>query len=237
MNGLRKNLIEFDKIVQKVHRSGLTIVIAPPISLMFEFSRIVRNTPIKLSGQNCHKEENGAYTGEISAEMLKDSGASYVILGHSERRLGYGETSKMVSMKALAAGQYGLTPIICIGEDLRSYEANKTKNVIQEQLETSINLKILNGNPVIAYEPIWAIGQKRTPKLSDIKIIHLFIRNYLFDNFGKSALDRCKLIYGGSVTKKNAANILSLDEVDGVLIGGASLNPKDFLDLINTLKN
>ncbi len=237
MNGLRRDLIEFDKIVHKIDQSTLNIVIAPPISLMYQFSGIVRNTSITLSGQNCHEEEKGAYTGEISSAMLKDSGASYVILGHSERRVGYGESSKIVSIKALKAIQNELTPIICIGEDFHSYEAKETKNVILEQLKSSINLKILNASPIIAYEPIWAIGQKRTPTLSDIKIIHLFIKNYLSNNFGNPAMERCKLIYGGSVNIKNASNILSLDEVDGVLIGGASLKPKDFLDLINTVES
>lgn len=237
MNGLRKDLIDFGGIIQRIHQSSVNVVLAPPISLMYEFSIIVRNTSITLSGQNCHQEGMGAYTGEISPEMLKDSGASYVILGHSERRIHHGETSKIVNMKAMAAIKYGLTPIICIGEDLSTYEAKATTNFIQEQLESSLTSKIINGNPIIAYEPIWAIGQKRTPKLSDIKMIHLFIRDYLYNNFGKSALGRCKLIYGGSVNGTNVANILSLDGVDGVLIGGASLKQKDFINLIETAED
>lgn len=237
MNGRSKDLVDIDLLFKKVPQQQIDIVIAPPATLLYELKGL--NTPknLLLSGQNCHQVECGAYTGEISAAMLKEAGANYVILGHSERRTVYKETSTLVRLKALEAVKQGLIPIICVGENLKSYENNQTLNVIERQLKVSLNSKIICNNLVIAYEPVWAIGSNKTPSPEEIEKVHSFIKNHISERFGEHATNHCRIIYGGSVNKNNALKIFSLINVDGGLIGGASLKATDFLELIMILKN
>ena len=237
MNGQSKDLIDINLLLKKITQNEIDIVIAPPATLLSEFKGLNTQKNLLLSGQNCHQVERGAYTGEISAAMLKDAGANYVILGHSERRKTYKETSTLVRLKASEAVKHGLTPIICVGEHLKSYESNQTLNVIERQLRVSLNSKIICDNLVIAYEPVWAIGSNKTPSPEEIEKVHSFTRNHLSDRFGEHAANHCRIIYGGSVNKNNASKIFSLNNVDGGLIGGASLKATDFLELIMIMKN
>ncbi len=195
------------------------------------------NSSIAVGGQNCHAEISGAYTGEISASMLKNSGASYVILGHSERRHGLNETDNMVQLKVTAAQNAGLNAIVCIGETENEWETNQTIAVLTKQLENSLpsDSSILNGtNTIIAYEPVWAIGSGKTPTNDQITEVHNHIRECLDKIIGEQA-NRIRILYGGSMKPDNAASILELDNVDGGLIGGASLNAKDFCAIVSAI--
>ena len=235
MNGLLADLVDFQKILNNSSPSNTDIVIAPPVTLLNEFAKTLRKKNISLSGQNCHDKEKGAYTGEISAKMLKDIGAGYVILGHSERRLNNNETDQLVQTKALSAIENNLVPIICVGEDVEQYRSDETLNVIEKQLNLSINSQILNAKAIIAYEPIWAIGTKIIPEIREIDRVASFIRNFIGIRFGVEISLQCRIIYGGSVNKENARDIFSLREVDGGLIGGASLKVQEFQKLIEIL--
>ena len=226
MNGRSKDLVDIDLLFKKIPQQEIDIVIAPPATLLYELKGL--NTPknLLLSGQNCNQVESGAYTGEISAAMLKDAGANYVILGHSERRTVYKETSTLVGLKALEAVKQGLTPIICVGEHLKSYENNQTLSVIERQLKVSLNSKIICDNLVIAYEPVWAIGTGLVPEIDQIRAAHSFIRGFLVSTYGAEA-HNVKILYGGSVKGSNAREIFSISNVNGALVGGASLKSSD----------
>ena len=235
MNGLLADLVDFKKISTNINHSSIDIIIAPPATLLNEFSKTFNKKNISLSGQNCHDKGEGAYTGEISAKMLKDIGADYVILGHSERRLNYNETDQLIRAKALSAIDNNLVPIICIGEDAKQYRSDETLSVIEKQLSLAINSNILDAKTIIAYEPIWAIGTKNTPETVEINRVTSFIREYIDNHFGINMSEQCRIIYGGSVNKDNAGEIFSSTGVDGGLIGGASLKAQEFQKLINIL--
>jgi triosephosphate isomerase len=206
------------------------VALCPPATLLTQLNPIIRDSQIKLGGQTCHHNLSGAHTGDISAAMLKDAGAQFVIVGHSERRANHGETSEIVAKQAQAALAAGLEPIICIGETLAENEAGQTLAVLTSQLVQSIpgGLNLDQGAALtIAYEPVWAIGTGKTPTLQDIARLHALIKDWLRGRFGSSA-SGVRLLYGGSVKPDNAAEILKIPGVDGALVGGASLKAQDF---------
>lgn len=230
MNGLKDSIRELTSLKTLVQNSTCDIIICPPATLIEEMVSVSADSGIKIGGQDCHWNKSGAYTGEISAEMLADVGASSVILGHSERRSFHHETSKDVHNKVLAAWAADLSAIICVGETEADRDAGSTLNVIADQLRNSIPDAATADNMIIAYEPVWAIGTGRTPTLSEIAEIHDFIRNHLHDRF--QTADQMQILYGGSVKGSNAAEIFAISNVDGGLVGGASLQATDFAPIV-----
>lgn len=201
-------------------RLGCDILVCPPATLLSEIGGILAGSGIELGGQDCHAAPKGAYTGDISAEMLADLGCSYVILGHSERRHGHGETDAVVRGKIVAAWRAGLVAILCVGETQRQRQAGEAVEAVSSQLVGSMPEGANAASLVVAYEPVWAIGTGLTATTDDIAAMHAEIRSRLPSG--------TRILYGGSVNPKNAGAILGLPEVDGALVGGASLNADDF---------
>ncbi len=236
MNGTSTALSEIDALAEAHPDPRVDIVICPPATLLARASQSAEGTPIQLGGQDCHAETSGAHTGDTSAEMLTDAGATHVILGHSERREDHDEASEDVRAKAKAAQAAGLTTIICVGESLSQREAGNTLDIIAAQLSLSVPDTCTADNLVIAYEPIWAIGTGRIPTLEQIIEVHDFIRQDLTDRFGAELAEATPLLYGGSVKPDNAAMIFEAANVDGALVGGASLKEADFTPIIKALE-
>jgi len=233
MNGLAGSLDEAARIAEGAAEvtGRADVLLCPPATLIAQMRWRTKDTPLLVGGQDCHAEASGAHTGDISAEMLKDAGASAVIVGHSERRTDHGETDAAVRAKAEAARRAGLTAIICIGETERERDAGETLAVLSRQIAGSVP----DGDPgdvAIAYEPVWAIGTGRTPSQADIAAAHAHIRGELVSRFGTAGRG-VRILYGGSMKPANAAAILALPEVNGGLIGGASLKAADFLGIVN----
>ncbi len=199
------------------------ILICPPAHMLAAMVKASRGLGIAIGAQNCHDKESGAYTGEISANMIAETGADYVILGHSERRAMFGDTDEWVSRKAVAAQRAGLTPIVCVGEHKQERESGAAEEVVGEQIAGSLEAELRSEALVIAYEPVWAIGTGLVPTLEDIATMHDHIRGCLAERFGSSGAEAIRILYGGSVKPSNAADILSLQDVGGALIGGAGL--------------
>jgi triosephosphate isomerase len=189
---------------------------------------------VAIGGQDCHAKTSGAHTGDISAEMLKDAGATYVITGHSERREDHGESDADVNAKTQAGWAAGLSAILCIGESLEERESGATLDRMAAQLAASVPDGATGANLVIAYEPIWAIGTGKVPSLDEIAEVHAFIRKTLTDRFGDEGA-KMRVLYGGSVKPSNAAEIFAVADVDGALVGGASLKAADFSGIIEAL--
>lgn len=223
MNGLSADAAEIALLAAKlvVRPVEADVLICPPATLLARLSVAFEGQGIAFGGQDCHAAPGGAHTGDISAAMIADAGGSYAIVGHSERRAGYGETDAAVAAKAAAAQSAGLTAIICVGETLAEREAGKALAVVDAQLVGSLPDGATPENTVIAYEPVWAIGTGRTPSNADIAEMHAAIRARL----GNPGF---RILYGGSVKPANAREILSLPNVDGALVGGASLKASDF---------
>lgn len=232
MNGLQASAAILEQLMTGLRATpaGSEVLICPPATLLVPFARLLADTGIKLGGQSCHAAASGAHTGDISAEMIRDAGATHVIVGHSERRTDHGETSAHVAAQVKAALRAGLFPIICIGENEAAYERGHTRSVLAEQLAGSLPEDLFGFPIVIAYEPIWAIGTGKTAQISDIVETHEFIRSTVMQRFGLST--PLRILYGGSVKPSNAAEILQAPGVDGVLVGGASLKANDFLAVI-----
>ncbi len=207
---------------------GFEMIVCPPATLLSEITAMVEGSPIMTGAQNCSDKLNGAYTGEISPVMIKDIGAKFVILGHSERRSYYGETSEIVAVKAQSALEQSLTPIICVGESLDQKESGVAAAVIEEQFMKSVPENATVDNIIIAYEPVWAIGTGRVATLQDIIDIHSKIRDVAEKKLGSRDIT---ILYGGSVKPSNAKEVFSTEEVNGVLVGGASLKADDFWDI------
>jgi triosephosphate isomerase len=206
------------------------LLVCPTATILQTVAEQLSDSPVAVGGQNCHAEPSGAYTGEISAAMLADGGATYVILGHSERRHGLGETDAMVQAKVAAAHSANLIAIVCIGETEAQRDAGQTLEVLSDQLAGSLPStpeSLTGANIVVAYEPVWAIGTGRTPTNEEIAMVHSHIRACLQKLLGSKA-DQIRLLYGGSMKPDNAASILAIGNVDGGLIGGASLKASDF---------
>ena len=207
------------------------VMICPPATLIRRAKSVMKGSKIKLAGQDCHSAVSGAHTGDISADMLKDAGATAVIVGHSERRTNHKETDAMVSAKAQAAHKAGLTAIICIGETLDERKGGKTLGVLTEQIKGSLPAGSTAANTVIAYEPVWAIGTGLTPTAKEVEEAHAHIRAELakvMDEEGAAT----RILYGGSVKPSNAAELMSVPNVNGALVGGASLKAVDFIGII-----
>lgn len=234
MNGLQDNLAELDALVQGFGAANCDILICPPATLIHRAAS-VSGDGIAIGGQDCHMAETGAHTGDISAQMLKDAGASYVILGHSERREDHDESDHDVRLKAKAAIKAGLKVVICCGESLEEREANNTLDIIGGQLAGSIPDEVTGENLIVAYEPIWAIGTGKVPSLDQIGEVHDFIRARLERRFGEGVGRSTRILYGGSVKPGNAAEIFNVSNVDGALVGGASLKAEDFGQIITAL--
>jgi len=206
------------------------IIIAPPFTALYSTGVALAETEFQLAGQNMHWEESGAFTGEIAPSFLKDVGCTYVILGHSERRQFFGETDETVNNRLRAAMRHGLIPIVCVGELLEEREANRTWEVLERQLTGAFKGISLNPDelPLIAYEPVWAIGTGKTATPGQAQEVHAMIRDHLTKNFDATIANKIRLLYGGSVKPSNSREIMSQEDIDGVLVGGASLNPEHF---------
>jgi triosephosphate isomerase len=231
MNGLHIALEQVDMIAA-LAPTGPELLICPPSTLIAYLS----DRDISIGGQNCHTEQSGAHTGDVSAEMLADAGAVAVIVGHSERRADYGETNDIVRAKAKAAYRAGLTAIICIGETEAERDSGEALELATRQIVGSVPAEATAENTVIAYEPIWAIGTGRVPELNEIEEMHAHIRGRLAARLGQEA-DHIRILYGGSMKPDNAASILAQPNVDGGLIGGASLKAADFLSIAAKANN
>ncbi len=211
-------------------------LVCVPATLLTRASAILSATPVKTGGQDCHAKAGGAHTGDISAEMLKDAGASHVIVGHSERRTDHGETDAGVRVKTEAAWRAGLAAIVCIGETRGERESGATLDVLSRQVAGSVPRGAVAANTVIAYEPVWAIGTGLTPTAADVAKAHAHIRARLRELLGDGA-DRMRILYGGSVKPSNAVELLSVANVDGALVGGASLKAADFLGIAEAYRS
>ena len=235
MNGTNAALAELEALGPHVPAAGTTVVICPPASLLFAASQTAKPLNIAIGAQDCHMQGSGAFTGDISAEMIADSGASHVIIGHSERRDAHKESNADVNAKAEQDWAANLTPIICIGESLEEREAGRTLDLIANQLAGSLPDGVTATNTVIAYEPIWAIGTGKVPTQDQIIEVHDFIRETLTSRFGAETAQMIPLLYGGSVKASNAASIFEAENVDGALVGGASLKASDFAPIVSAL--
>jgi len=230
MNGLKVSANELAAIGQgaeAVWRKA-DLLICPPATLLFTSVAVVKGSKVAIGAQDCHPEASGAHTGDISAEMLADAGATAIIVGHSERRTDHHETDALVRAKAQAAWRAGLIAIVCVGETQAERDAGQTLEVVGRQVAGSVPDGATAANLVVAYEPVWAIGTGRTPTTKDVEEVHKLIRDRLNDRFsGEGNLVR--ILYGGSVKPSNAAELMAVANVDGALVGGASLKAVDFL--------
>jgi triosephosphate isomerase len=213
------------------HPSPARVAICPPATLLAKAAHVLAGSRVELGGQDCHCDASGAFTGDISAEMLADAGARLVILGHSERRTLHGDTDAMVSAKVVASLRAKLEPIICVGEHSDDRKAGRAVRVVEGQLAASLPDRLAGARFHIAYEPVWAIGSGLTPNSEEISEVHGAIRRILTARFGEQGA-RVRILYGGSVKPENAAEILKIDEVGGALVGGASLTASAFLRII-----
>lgn len=235
MNGGTAELGEISALCDAHGAPVCDVLICPPATLIHRMAGITEGKPVALGGQDCHAEPKGAHTGDISAAMLTDAGATYVILGHSERRQDHAETDALVCAKTSAALAEGLVAVVCIGETLTERETGKTLDVIGTQLDGSVPDDATAETLVIAYEPVWAIGSGLTPTLDEIAEVHDFMRARLTERFGTDIADGVRLLYGGSVKPSNATEIFGVSNVDGALVGGASLKAADFGAIIAAL--
>jgi triosephosphate isomerase (TIM) len=229
MNGLRSSAAEIIRIVQGARAlTAVDLMICPPATLLGLFASIVEGSLVRLGAQDCHTQSNGAFTGDISAEMLKDAGASAVIVGHSERRTYHRESDADVRAKALAARRAGLCAIVCVGETRAERERGRALAVVRTQFDGSIPDGATADNLVVAYEPVWAIGSGLTPTAADVAEMHGSIRRLLRSRFAEEGAGM-RILYGGSVKPSNAKELLGVADVDGALVGGASLKADEFL--------
>jgi triosephosphate isomerase len=223
---------EFRSMVKDI--ADAEIVIAPPFTAIHAAAEAARNTTVGIAAQDMHWEREGAFTGEVGAAMIKEAGAEYVIIGHSERRRLFQETDESVNRKTLAALGAGLTPIVCIGETLEERERNETMAVLDRQIKGGLDA--VSGEQVaslvIAYEPVWAIGTGRNATPAQANEAHAHIRSRLRQWFGGPAAEQCHVIYGGSVKPDNTRDLVALPDVDGALVGGASLEVRQFFDIV-----
>jgi len=226
-NGLKRELFDLDA-------QNIDVVICPVFTALSEVSEVVADSDIQLGAQNCYWQDEGAFTGEISAPMLKDAGAQFVIIGHSERRQYFGETNESVNKKIGAALKHGLTPIVCVGENLKERENGKTFEVLTNHIENGLKdigkediLKI-----IIAYEPVWAIGTGKTATPLQAQEAHKYIRDLLAKMYNKDTANMVRIQYGGSVKPENTAELMKQPDVDGALVGGASLTVASFTTIV-----
>ncbi|WP_227269474.1 triose-phosphate isomerase [Roseobacter weihaiensis] len=234
MNGKLASLEMLDSLSQSFGDAGCDIAICPPAHLILPAVERCASGAVRIGAQDCHTAEKGAFTGDISAVMLREAGADYVIVGHSERRAAYTETDADVMHKAAAAQTANLIPIVCLGESLAEREAGQALPVIRSQLKHSVPAGSTGATLVVAYEPIWAIGTGKIPTMAQIAEVHAALRQDLKTAFGAAGQD-ITLLYGGSVKAGNAADIFAISDVDGALVGGASLTAEDFSPIVAAL--
>ncbi len=234
MNGTRAALAEVTALLAAHPAPACEMLLCPPATLIGAMAEAARGTALQVGGQDCHPRASGAHTGDIAAAQLVDAGATHVILGHSERRADHGETDALVRAKAEAARAAGLVALICVGETEAQRDAGQTLAVVAAQLAGSVPDGATAADTVIAYEPVWAIGTGRTPTLPEIAEVHAALRAGLAARFGDQAAGM-RLLYGGSVKPSNAAEIFGLPNVDGALVGGASLKAADFGAIVAAL--
>ena len=234
MNGLAAALAEAVALIKAHPAPACEMLLCPPATLLAQLNYAARGTALRIGGQDCHQDASGAHTGDISAAMLKDAGAAYVILGHSERRADHGETDALIRSKAVQALVSGLIPIICIGETEAQRDAGVTLSVIGGQLDGSLPDGMTAATLVVAYEPVWAIGTGRTPTIAQIAEVHAYLRGRLTLRIGAEAAG-VRILYGGSVKPSNATEIFAVPHVDGALVGGASLKAADFGAIVAAL--
>jgi triosephosphate isomerase len=235
MNGTQAALPELSAIAEAHSDTSVDLLICPPATLLLQAAALTTDKPLNVGAQDCHSDTAGAHTGDISAAMVADAGGAAVIVGHSERREDHNESNTLVHAKAQAAHEVGLMTVICIGETLAERESGDTLAVIGEQLTGSTPDGATADNTVLAYEPVWAIGTGKVATLDQIGEVHDFIRQSLIDRFGEVAKGM-RILYGGSVKPANAAEIFGVSNVDGALVGGASLKQSDFSPIINALE-
>ena len=235
MNGTTASLSELDALIESHLSPSVEILLCPPATLIQAMADRKGQHSLAIGGQDCHPAASGAHTGDISAQQLRDAGAAYVIVGHSERRTNHGETDDLVAAKAKAALDAGLVAVICIGETLAEREAGQTLDVVGRQLDASLPEGATGQNTVTAYEPVWAIGTGLTPTNEQIGEVHEFMRSRLSARFGADGAF-FRLLYGGSVKASNAAEIFAIRDVDGALVGGASLKATDFSPIVQALE-
>src|SRR5258707_10106857 len=236
MNGLKHSMAEFEAMIVGAGSviAKADLLVCPPATLLAIFAERTGGIlpadqkVLALGAQDCHPKASGAHTGDVSAEMLADAGASFVIVGHSERRADHGETDAQVRQKAEAAWRAGLTAIVCIGETQAQRDAGQTLPICGGQLKGSLPDGSTSANLVVAYEPVWAVGTGLTPTTKDVEQVHAFIRGVLIDRF-KAEGGKMRILYGGSVKPSNAAELMAVANVNGALVGGASLKAGDFL--------
>lgn len=237
MNGTSQSLDDLQTLSKSHPNPSVDLLICPPATLIAPAVQTLGNSAIHIGGQDCHHQTDGAHTGDISAAMLRDAGATAVILGHSERRASHHETSESVRDKARTAQRAGLMTVICLGESLGQRQATNTLDIIGAQLSLSVPDSSTGENLVVAYEPIWAIGSGMTPTPDQIGEVHDFMRSRLERRFGPGVGRSVRLLYGGSVKAANAQEIFDISNVDGALVGGASLTADDFTPIIKALEN
>ena len=230
MNGLKASIAEFDAMLAGAAgvAAKADLLVCPPVTLVSTFAEKARGKKIAVGAQDCHPKVSGAHTGDISAEMLVDAGASAIIIGHSERRADHGESDLLVRQKAEAVWLAGAAAIVCVGETQAQRDAGETLDILRGQLKSSLPEGSRADNLIVAYEPVWAIGTGLTPTAKDVEQIHGFIRELLISRFGSEGA-RVRILYGGSVKPSNAAELMAVANVNGALVGGASLKAADFL--------
>lgn len=236
MNGLGSTLPELTALRERLNSAPIPeveIMVCPPATLLARAASVLAGSSIALGAQDCHRLPSGAHTGDISAEMLADAGATAVIVGHSERRIDHHETDSLVHAKALAAYRASLTAIICVGETEQQHRNGKTLDVLQGQLQGSVPEEARAANTVIAYEPVWAIGSGLTPTPPEIAEVHSFMRSVLRQMLGDGESGAMRILYGGSVKGTNAAELLFVPNVNGALVGGASLSASNFYEILS----
>ena len=232
MNGLAASAAELDALITASAGAAAEVLICPPATLIADFAARANGSDVAIGGQDCHAAANGAHTGDISAEMLADAGATHVIVGHSERRADHHEGDAEIRSKAEAAWRAGLVAIVCVGETEAERDKGRALKVVGAQLAGSLPDDATAANLVVAYEPVWAIGTGRTPSIQEIAEMHAFQRSQLIERFGPATGEAVRLLYGGSVKPGNAAEIFGVANVDGGLVGGASLKATDFAAII-----
>jgi triosephosphate isomerase (TIM) len=236
MNGSRAAAAELDRIIPGARGlPAADVMVCPPATLLAQFAAAAQGGPVRIGAQDCHAEPLGAFTGDLSAEMLKDAGAVAVIVGHSERRGYHGETDADVRKKALAAHRAGLMAIVCVGETRDEREAGRALAVVGAQLDGALPDGATAENLVVAYEPVWAIGTGLTPTPADVAEMHGFIRRQLVARYGEAG-QGMRILYGGSVKPSNAAELMAVADVDGALVGGASLKADEFLAIASVYR-
>jgi triosephosphate isomerase len=230
MNGLKASMGEFEAMLAGAgtFAGKADLLVCPPATLIASFADKAKGKSVAVGAQDCHQNASGAHTGDLSAEMLKDAGASAIIVGHSERRADHGESDALVRQKAEAAWRAGVTAIVCIGETRAQRDAGQTLDICGAQLKGSLPDGATSANLVVAYEPVWAIGTGLTPTAADVEQVHRFIREQLSARF-KAEGGKMRILYGGSVKPSNAKELMAVANVNGALVGGASLKASDFL--------